>query len=242
MSVQFLLNEDVEHSEKHNLESFFYVLLYIRTMYLRPGTWNKGNIKDNSHPFREWMDVSNLYQIGAARNLECRDAPRTQQVLQHVHSYFAPLIPMLEQLCNVIYLSPKQTHQNPTILCSTHTGFLHILGHFFDRLLDQDDSPDTKHLSTPDAKIAPTATAPVKRILWPRFGGSRKTVPNRNHSEQRSIFHHGTDFGYGGDETLSSSQDDLGSGSLHHSSRSSKKQNSSQSVSGPSKHHCHTGS
>jgi hypothetical protein len=100
MSVELLLNEDTEHSEKHDLESFFYVLLYICTMYSRPGTWNEGNIKDNSHPFGQWMDESNWYQIGAARNLEFSDTLRTQLLLQHVHSYFAPLIPMLEQLCD----------------------------------------------------------------------------------------------------------------------------------------------
>jgi hypothetical protein len=235
MSVELLLNEDTEHSEKHDLESFFYVLLYICTMYSRPGTWNEGNIKDNSHPFGQWMDESNWYQIGAARNLEFSDTLRTQLLLQHVHSYFAPLIPMLEQLCDAIYLSPGQTHRTPLIPCGTHTNVLRILAHFFDRLPDQDDSPDTEHLPTPDAEIAPTVTAPVKRILWPR---SRRAAPNGSRSEQRSISHHGTDSGYGGDETLSSPherEDDLGSGSLRRSPRSPKKRSSTQSVSGPSK-------
>jgi Fungal protein kinase len=238
MSIELLLNEDVEHSEKHDLESFFYVLLYICTMYSRPGTWNEGDIKDNSHPFGQWMDESNWYQIGAVRNLVFSNALRTQLVFQHVHSYFTPLIPMLDQLCDAIYLSPEQTKRTPEVPCGTHANVLRILAHFFDRLPDQDDSPDTEHLPTPDAEIAPTVTAPVKRILWPRFNGSRRAASNGNRSEQRSIFHHGTDSGYGGDETLSSPhgrEDDLGSGSLRRSPRSPKKRSSTQSVSGPSK-------
>jgi len=37
MAVELLINDEVEHSEKHDLESFFYVLLYICMMCEGPG-------------------------------------------------------------------------------------------------------------------------------------------------------------------------------------------------------------
>jgi hypothetical protein len=50
----YVPNSSVEHSEKHDLESIFYNLLYICTMCQGPGKrWNSGDRRNVYHPFRE---------------------------------------------------------------------------------------------------------------------------------------------------------------------------------------------
>lgn len=72
MAVQLLVANEVEHlehSEKHDLKPFFYVLLYICMMCSGPGElWNNDNFSDSNHPFGNWIhDVKTCHAIGTYR-------------------------------------------------------------------------------------------------------------------------------------------------------------------------------
>jgi hypothetical protein len=151
MSIELLMSgSNVEHSAKHDLESVFYVLLYICTMYAGPGKLriNPG-LEDATHPFGNWLDKTDIdwHAIAALKSSSFNDPVHTKNVVfKHVHPYFSPLVPMLNSLCDTVYTSfkvdgpngPEVVQRGTTRPCGTHAAVLDVLKAAFDELPDRD--------------------------------------------------------------------------------------------------------
>ena len=97
----------MEHSAKHDLESVFYVVLYICMMYAGPGKlWINPGLEDATHPFGNWLyktDI-NWHAISALKSTAFSDPAHMKNVVfKHVHPYLSLLVLMLNSLCNTVY-------------------------------------------------------------------------------------------------------------------------------------------
>jgi hypothetical protein len=149
MAVELLLSttddETTPHSEKHDLESFFYVLLYICTLYEGPGKLRSDiNRSDSNHPFGDWINEAPSWHAIAAYRIAAFDSDAMKtRVLIHVHPYFNPLIPMLINFCNAVFTTYTLPGSSARMrdLCqpySTHQGILDVLRSAYDTLPDDD--------------------------------------------------------------------------------------------------------
>ena len=151
MSIELLMSgSNVEHSAKHDLESVFFVLLYICTMYAGPGKlWINPALDDTTHPFGNWLDKTNIewHAIAALKSPAFSDPAHTKNVVfKHVHPYFSPLVPMLNSLCDTVYTpfmvdgpnGPEVVQRGMTCPCGTHAAVLNVLKAAFDELPDRD--------------------------------------------------------------------------------------------------------
>jgi len=158
MSIKLLLgNGTTEHSEKHDLESLLYVLLYVCTKYESPGKRNDGDYRHPDHPFgRRLEKQTDLYSIGCMRNLQICFLDLTKEMFKHVHLYFTPLIPLLENFCNTVFQLREE--QRVFIPNGTHAKVLRILNEAFNELPGQDDISGCPEKEKPDAEGLPTVT------------------------------------------------------------------------------------
>jgi len=146
MSIQLLTAgfAKVQHSEKHDLESLFWVLLYICTMFKGPGQRHiNGQRADPQHPFGHWLGkMDNLeevgenvtaYGIGFFRNSALGPGGLKDLLEQFVHPHFEPLTPMLEALCDEVFLVVKRNQDDetpmrmPTVASGDYDRVLNIL-------------------------------------------------------------------------------------------------------------------
>lgn len=227
MAIELLMDNKnlVEHTEKHDLESLFYVLLYICTMCTGPGKLSKGlNRDDNYHPFGNWIDdVADWHAIGAYKSQAFTDPDVTdKKVFKHVHPYFKPLIPLLRSFCDTIfpvYLleSPShadgisQRHRGTNMPCGTHQDVLKVLRNAFDELPDDDGDlglPEGEPEVEPEVEPMgpPTHTPRMYThsgvIPTRQWAIAKKTGdPNFGYGSARGIFAPGSDSGYEEDNT-----------------------------------------
>ena len=164
MSIQLLMAgvAKIKHSEKHNLESFFWVLLYICTMFEGPGQrCVNGQWADLQYPFDHWLGkMDNLeevgenvtaYGIGSFCNsaLGCPGGPR-DLLDWFVHPCFKPLIPMLKVLCDKVFLVSKQKDaalmRMPQVTAGDYDSVLDVLKTALSSL-PAHDGPLPPHLS-----------------------------------------------------------------------------------------------
>ena len=218
------MSDGVEHSEKHDLESFFYVLLYICTMCEGPGQpRNDENRDDANHPFGNWIhDVKTWHAIGAYRSAAFSDSDVMQRkVLTHIHPYFNPLIPMLTNFCDVIFGTyalegESVLIRNPQKARGTHEKVLGILKSAFDTLPDEDVSGIPRGPGDPQATPAST----LSRNLSTRQTASVTKAADLYVSlKPGDINLYGSDSGYGGEDP-STATSRSGSGSLSPHKRS----------------------
>jgi len=72
-------------------------------MYKGPGRWKHNNTdhENPNHLFGTWLDWHGIaaYQISQFINPEATQSDE----FQFVNTYFTPLIPLLEEFCNIIF-------------------------------------------------------------------------------------------------------------------------------------------
>lgn len=201
MSTQLLFqNSSVQHSEKHDLESIFYVLLYICTMCQGPGKrWNGGDRGNVYHPFGEWIDEETRWHgIALFRMGQFSDADLTRkEVWKHITPYFAPLIPLLENFCDVIFRVVEVEGRKQRCLsspCGSHTAVLRILNDAFIKLPDTEPDVTNPLTNAQLAKSSPPDTIPSRQstIVSSPIAGSSGT--------NKDISIH-SDSGYEGETT-----------------------------------------
>jgi hypothetical protein len=248
---------NAEHSARHDLESVFYVFLYICTMYGGPGRLRRNpGLDDNHHPFGDWLDKMdiNWHSIAALRIAAFTNPEHTRKaVFKHVHPYFSPLILMLNSLCNTVYKVFMQDGpdgarvggRGPTQPCGTHVAVLDVLKATFDKLPDHDD--DTSGWSEEERQ----ASTPWKKANYRGVDGNVDPITRYRHV--RDIIHGPnsgfeerastsgslcTDFGHVVGSTSAEAADH---GDRRHSHHSPNKRGSYQSTNTdvpPSKCHC----
>ena len=213
MSIQLLTAGlvKIQHSEKNDLESFFWVLLYICTMFEGPGQRRvNGQRADPQHPFGHWLGkMDNLeevgenvtaYGIGSFRNAVLGPGGPKDLLERFVHPHFKPLIPMLEALCDEVFLLVKH-HPNdetpmrmPTVASGEYDNVLDIL------------KTTLKGLPAHDTPLPPPPFRGAHRdaTLMPPPLGLFKTTSAGSWRRGESM-NCGSDSGYGGGETSQSS-------------------------------------
>jgi hypothetical protein len=205
ISIELLQShtKPVEHLAKHDLESFFYVLLYVCTMYEGPGRWKHNNTdrENPNHPFGTWLDTTtDWHGIAAYRISQFINPEATQNdVFQFVNAYFAPLIPLLEEFCNIIfgiYLKGDERMRAPTLPCGTHTAVLTALRRAYNALPCQDDVPT----------LVEEEPARNETQVRTYVAG----IPHRQPANMNSWA--ASDSGYGGEEASTSTSFQSGSG------------------------------
>ena len=125
MSHRILRDPDTRHTVADDLESFFYVLLYITMMFGGPGQSQK---KENIPFFiHTWLYEPDLRKIGLEKYALCMTPPQAfrDQFLIHVQDYFKEFIPCLARLHNLFYqytINEYDPKYEPT-----HEKYLEIL-------------------------------------------------------------------------------------------------------------------
>jgi Fungal protein kinase len=202
MSIELLTAgaQKIEHSEKHDLESFFWVLLYICTMFEGPGQRRINDQRtDPQHPFGLWLGkMDNLeevgenvtaFGIGSFRNAALGHSGGPKDLLeQFVDPHFKPLIPMLEALCNQVFLiikNDKTPMRIPKVANGSYDGVLDILKNTLKEL------PAHGPLPPPLSGAVSRDTA-----IMPPPPGLLKIGQRRS-----KLTSWGSDSGYGGGET-----------------------------------------
>ena len=207
MSIQLLTAGDtkIEHSERHDLESFFWVLLYICTMFEGPGQrCDNGQRADPQHPFGHWLgkmdnleevggNVITAYGIGSFRNSALGRPGGPRELLDRfVHPHFKPLIPMLEALCDKVFLIVKHDLTDatpmrlPMIASGDYDGVLDVL------------KTALNQLPPHDGPLPPPPSRNYASTLMPPPPGFFHTT---SAVDKREPINWGSDSGYGGGET-----------------------------------------
>jgi hypothetical protein len=208
----------IEHSEKHDLESFFYVLLYICTMYDGPGIWKlNGNRQDPNHPFGTWLDTEiHWHGIASYRLAQFADPDTAHgMVFKHVSPYFKPLVPLLSDLCDAIFGAFKfenQTMWGAGKARGSHTTVLMALRKAYDELPLQDDVAAGAEEESWENGSFEHIVLRSERIPGRRPPNIMLAV-NAGVEHIRSRDMGGSDSGYGGEEILASTSFHAGSGS-----------------------------
>ena len=238
MAVELLINSNndmVEHSAKHDLESFFYVLLYICMMCEGPGKLRSDiDLSDPHHPFGKWIwQAKTWHAIGVYRLAAFSDSDVMQKkVLTHVHPYFIPLLPTLTNFCDAIFGTYAQEGQsvqvrNPQKPCGTHKSVLDVLRSAFNTLGDIDEDVSGIPEGVPQMDGAPThATHATPAIISSPSPAHRTATSNMMaevHANDKGLGNlstFGSDSGYG-EEGASTSTSRSSGGSRSPSKRSS---------------------
>lgn len=113
MSTELLVAlTPVEHSEKHDLESFFWVLVFIITMYEGPNR-RSDRAQKKLHPFGHWIQLlenidsdgteTRLRAFGAFRMSLFSKIPEHGLFSQHIHPCFRPLADLVDELARAVF-------------------------------------------------------------------------------------------------------------------------------------------
>ena len=144
--MELLKTKTTEHTEKHDLESFFYVLLYICTTRAGPRKiWSSAKLSDQDHPFGISVKQTTLWNALAGLRAGWFTDPvyTSTHVFKHFHPYFKPIYPMLEKFCNTIFhvLRIGNDEARSLVPKATHEEVLAVLREAFDKLPDDDPGP-----------------------------------------------------------------------------------------------------
>lgn len=161
MSTELLLSDPpVEHSEKHDLESFFWVLVFICTVYEGPDR-RSDLIRDNTHPFGIWiqqLDNIGTDKEGADTRLRVFGSFRSTLFLgvsegglfrKHIHVYFQPLSKLIDDFARAIFQVMEGGGKEvivATQASGTYKSVLDVLNRAFDNLPDIDPVPPSSTL------------------------------------------------------------------------------------------------
>jgi hypothetical protein len=144
MAIGLLSSEGpIIHQPRHDLESLFFVLIYLCTNIQCPGLLRNVDELDQfkSLPMSSWFDPKATFMRLALDKLGAMSA-FDQRILPYFSSYFDELKPCIRSLYNAIFpsLDPIAifTRSNDSS-CSLHDTFIHI----FDKTLETLSHVDT---------------------------------------------------------------------------------------------------
>jgi hypothetical protein len=166
MSIEVLYsaqNGAIKQKPCHDLESIFYVILYICTFYDGPGLEGKREVADTM-PINTWFGGDMAFpemgdlKYGQVAHFEDR-------FLDNIQPYFRDLIPCLCTIVDTLFPPTSDGIRNPGKCTGTHEKVTEALQAAYDSLLDSDVPEPDSDLSEPDTNH-PTSRAPT--------GSSRK--------------------------------------------------------------------
>lgn len=160
MSIQLLMESGRKpHHARNDLESLFYVLLFMCIMYAGPLCKQKFAARDadsHNHPFGVRYDAVDMAAMGQAKISFFNDRETTtNDVLRYVDSYFQPLKALIEELCDEVFQVSNDGMRNPRRPRGTHAKFREVLYKHYDLLPELDANPHANKLEKPDTPTNP---------------------------------------------------------------------------------------
>ncbi|KAK7013916.1 hypothetical protein R3P38DRAFT_2545724 [Favolaschia claudopus] len=102
-----------QHQPHHDLESLFYVLIWICVHYVGPDNAERQNFDVRDTDLRLWVSGESYEAIGATKQATIQDeAWWPQKVLFWFAPYFEPLKPCINEWRQLVLDSTKLTHKN----------------------------------------------------------------------------------------------------------------------------------
>src|ERR1700683_1542744 len=102
MSIQ-LAHKDVPHHTKHDIESFFYVLLFITIMFTGPHKAISYKDHHTSGIFGKATDYHNLCVFPSVKAMGLSNFEMLDQSLKSMCPYFSDIKPLLADLCSMVF-------------------------------------------------------------------------------------------------------------------------------------------
>jgi hypothetical protein len=102
MSIQ-LAHKDVPHHAKHDIESFFYVLLFITIMFTGPRKAISYKDRHTSGIFGKATDYHDLRVFTSVKATALSDFDMLNESLKSMCPYFSDIKPLLVDLCSVVF-------------------------------------------------------------------------------------------------------------------------------------------
>jgi hypothetical protein len=118
MSIQ-LVHKDVPHHAKHDIESFFYVILFITMMFTGPCKAISYKDRHTSGIFGKATDYHDLRLFTSVKSTGLGDFDMLDNSLKSMSPYFSDVKQLLVDLCSVVFdtsddnilvLKPQGTH------------------------------------------------------------------------------------------------------------------------------------
>jgi hypothetical protein len=160
MSIQ-LAHKDMPHHAKHDIESFFYVLLFITIMFTGPCKAIKYKGRCTSGIFGTATDYHDLHLCSSVKTTELSNFEMWDKMLKSMCPYFAAIKPLLVDLCYVVFnMSDDSIHMLK--LKGTHINFKQKLREEYEHL------PRVTPADIPDDLYA----LPTKPIIHTAVKGS----------------------------------------------------------------------
>ena len=165
MSVELVLS-NVRHHAKHDIESFFWVLLFIALEFDGPRQElpYKNRIDNRSQPFSRYHDNSDLTTHANAKNSIFGSPLSFDSCKGHLRKYFQPLEPLIADLRDIIFGEAQFGYKIVQRAVGEYGPFLDALKRRCEMLADIDLAEDIPNpiellysLTTQKAPETPTA-------------------------------------------------------------------------------------
>lgn len=193
MSIQ-LTHKDVPHHAKHDLESFFYVLLFITIMFT--GSRQAISYKDRhtSGIFGKATDYYDLHIFASVKSTALGDFEMLDTSLKYMCPYFSDIKPLLVDLCSVVF----GTSDGSILVLKpmgTHSAFKQKLREHYERLprVTLADIPDdlyalpTKPITT--AVQSDSGSHPHTQFTYAKTSAHSGSTLDVHYSSQRPSLH-----------------------------------------------------
>jgi hypothetical protein len=125
MSIQ-LAHKNVPHHAKHDLESFFYVLLFITIMFTGPHKAIKYKDHRSSGIFGKATDYHDLHLCASVKTTELSNFEMLDKTLKPMRPYFSDIKPLLVKLCFMVF-NTVDNNIHVLKLQGTHSAFMQEL-------------------------------------------------------------------------------------------------------------------
>jgi hypothetical protein len=188
MSIEVLCSADdkpIRQRPAHDLESIFYIIIYLCTIYTGPNGKRRSNAEavDSNLPILHWFNQGVRYRDMA--NTKIGQLTRFKvNFVEHLTPYFSDIIPHLHNLLDVIFPAsaladdPKgpAMYRNWEKCDATHDGILDALRATYDTLPDCDSEVD-------NVDSSPTDVDPPSPTLSPTLLHIRGRSKRRSNEE-----------------------------------------------------------
>ena len=160
MSAELVLSKETHHHARHDIESFFWVLLYVTLVFDGPRREIAYKDRDggSSQPFSTYHDRADLPTHARARSSILTAPDSVASCQKHMRPYFESLKPLVLNLREVIFGPGVEGYKIVQQAVGKHQTFLKVLTQFCQTLPDVDRAHD---IPTPlDLLYSQSLTAP----------------------------------------------------------------------------------
>lgn len=180
MSIQ-LTHKDVPHHAKHDIESFYYVLLFVTMMFTGPRKEIAYKDRHTSGIFGKDNDHHDFRLVASVKTAMLIDFEMLDKTLKNMSPYFSDIKQLLIDLCSVVFDTSRDTIMvfKPQ---GTHDAFKQKLREHYERL------PSVTLVDIPDDLYA----LPEKPITHTTVKGNSSSHPHTSALSATTYAHSGS--------------------------------------------------